>query len=138
MIGSATPTYSIRPARAGDAPVVHALVLAAWASRVDPRSSGHRLTLAEVAELIDSRAGGAFLATAGDEPARSVCWALDGDTVEVMKLATSPAHRGVGLGPAHLKACAEVARTRGARRAASWPAVAAAFSGVSGRRRGDS
>ena len=57
---SSTPALRIRAASPSDAATVHRTVLAAWSGTVDPRSSGHRLTEAEVAQLIAS--GGGFVA----------------------------------------------------------------------------
>jgi ribosomal protein S18 acetylase RimI-like enzyme len=90
-------------------------VIDAWRATVDPRSSGHRLTVADVSELLHT--GGGFIAeTAGGAVVGSVLWAREGDTVELMKLAVAPEARSAGVGPALVRAVEESAAATGATR----------------------
>ena len=109
---SITPALRIRAAQPSDAATVHRTVLAAWSGTVDPRSSGHRLTEAEVAELIT--AGGGYVAELYGAPVGSVLWAAEGDVVELMKLAVVPSARGAGVAPALVHAVEALAARRSA------------------------
>lgn len=106
------PDVRLRPAVAGDAGAVHRTVLAAWTGTVDPRSSGHRLTEAEVGDLL--AAGGGVVAEVGDEVVGTVLWAHEGHLVELMKLAVVPAARGAGIAPLLVRAVEAEAERRGA------------------------
>lgn len=108
-----TAALRLRAAGAADAAVIHATVIDAWTATVDPRSSGHRLTVADVTELLGS--GGGFVAETQDGTVvGSVLWAREGDTVELMKLAVTPAARGAGVGPALVRAVEVAAADAGA------------------------
>lgn len=104
-------TLIVRAATVVDAAVVHTTVLAAWEATVDPRSSGHRLTVDEVAALLST--GGGFVAEADGQVVGSVLWAVEDGCVELMKLAVLPPARGTGVGPALVEAVVDVARGQG-------------------------
>jgi GNAT superfamily N-acetyltransferase len=108
-----TTSVRLRAAVAADAVAIHATVIDAWRTTVDPRSSGHRLTIADVSELL--RIGGGFVAeTADGALVGSVMWAREGDTVELMKLAVVPGARSTGVGPALVRAVEAYAAEAGA------------------------
>jgi L-threonylcarbamoyladenylate synthase len=101
-----------------DARVVASLVHDAWLGTVDPRSSGHRFTVADAEELLADPNTTALLATDEESgnPLGSVVLVHDGhNTVELMKLAV-PALRSRGVGTALLDAAASWAAERNATR----------------------
>ncbi len=104
-------TSVVRAASVSDAATIHATVIDAWKATVDPRSSGHRLTVADVTQLLTT--GGGFVAEADGEVVGCVLWAVEDGTVELMKLAVLPPARGTGVGPALVEAVVGVARAQG-------------------------
>jgi L-threonylcarbamoyladenylate synthase len=98
-----------------DAALVTALVLNAWRAGVDPRSSGHRLTLADVEQLLQTPGAVALLAR--DQTGAvlgSVVLVSRLGTVELMKLAV-PEQRSRGVGAALVAAAIQWARQHGDR-----------------------
>lgn len=99
----------IRPATPDDAPVFHAVMMAAG---MDPRSSWSRTRPQDVAWSLSQ--GGGFLAWDGERAVGCVGWRPDGpETLTLNKLATLPDVRGQGLGAALVRAVEEVAARDG-------------------------
>lgn len=102
-------SFTVRPASPDDAPVFHAVMMAAG---MDPRSSWSRTRVEDVAWSLAQ--GGGFLAWNGGEPVGCVGWRPDGpQTLTLNKLATRPEARGRGIGVALVHAVEEVAARDG-------------------------
>lgn len=84
---------------------------AAMDGRIDPPSSIHHLTAAQMAA--DAAAGAAFVAEADGALAGCVFCKPKSDALYVGKLAVEPALHGRGIGRALLEAAAAEARARG-------------------------
>ena len=108
----AASAVRVRRAEPSDAAAVHRTVLGAWDGTVDPRSSGHRLTVDEVTDLIT--AVGGFVAELDGAPVGTVLWAAEGDLVELMKLAVVLSARGAGIAPMLVREVESEAARRGA------------------------
>ncbi len=82
----------------GNATLIARLVGEAWAGSVDPRSSGHRITGADVTVVFE-RGATAIVARLDHTPIGCVLAAPtpDGRTVEISKLAVLRDHRGRGI-----------------------------------------
>jgi L-threonylcarbamoyladenylate synthase len=101
-----------------NAALIASLVHDAWLGTVDPRSSGHRFTVADAEALLKDPNTAALLATndLNQTPLGSVVLVHDGHaTVELMKLAV-PALRSHGVGTALLDAADSWAHERRAAR----------------------
>jgi L-threonylcarbamoyladenylate synthase len=84
-------------AESTDAQLVTRLTVEAWKRSVDPRSSGHRLTVERVRELMAGGAVALIASSSSGEPVGSVMMAMDGYQAELMKLAVPTAStQGVG------------------------------------------
>lgn len=83
---------------------------ASMEGRIDPPSSIHRLTAAQMAS--DAATGAAFIAQAQDAIVGCVFCKTNGDALYVGKLAVEPAHHGRGIGRALIDAAATEARAR--------------------------
>lgn len=88
-------SVTLRPATLHDAETITALVHAAWKDGIDPRSSGHRLTVDGARQNLE--AGGGFLIEDDGVALGCVCYWNDGSTLDLMKLAVHPNARGRGL-----------------------------------------
>ncbi len=95
-------TFTIRPAAPEDAATITALVHAAWRDDIDPRSSGHRLTVDGARENL--RAGGGFLAEQAGEAVGCFCYWDERPTLTLMKLAVRPDARSQGIAAALVRA----------------------------------
>ena len=104
----------IRRARLDEYPLLATLIQAAfeeYRGRLDPPSGAHD----ETAERLEGRLsdGGAFLATAGEQPAGCVLFHLRADHCYLDRLSVLPLHRHRGIGRLLIAAVEDVARTSG-------------------------
>ena len=95
-------SFTLRPATLADAATITALVHAAWKDDIDPRSSGHRLTVEGASETLIS--GGGFIAERDGKALGCVCYWNEFPTLTLMKLAVRPDARGQGLAAALVRA----------------------------------
>lgn len=92
------PDITTRPATTADAALVHALTQAAFATlagRIEPPSSAHRETMADVAEALAGGGGG--IATVEGAAVGSVRFRPEPDHLYVGRVAVDPAQRGRGV-----------------------------------------
>jgi GNAT superfamily N-acetyltransferase len=88
----------VRAATDEDAQLIAELTRAAWAGKVNPRSSGHRETAVHVAEHL--RSGGGFILMLDGEAVGSVRWGPhdeDPDIWEILRMGVLPHCRGSNL-----------------------------------------
>jgi L-threonylcarbamoyladenylate synthase len=96
--------YEFRVASPTDWQLVVAVIRAAWADRVDPRSSGHTFTVADLESLVTDAAAIVLVArehVGSDVVATATLLrGSDPETTEICKVAVHPAVQGSGLGEA--------------------------------------
>lgn len=108
------PDITVIPAQPWhDWDALHALVHRAFAGmdgRIDPPSSLHRMTPADLAR--DAQAGAAFLAHDGRKLTGCVSCQQQPDALAIGKLAVDPERQGLGIGRALITACVAEANAR--------------------------
>lgn len=105
----------LHPAKREDAARIVSLVHRAWKDTIDPRSSGHRMTVPEVEEIFDD-SGGGFLVSRDNEVVGCVCYRPNGKTLELSKLAVLPEARKQGFSIMLVRAVEDYANQHGFKR----------------------
>ncbi|GGJ35098.1 GNAT family N-acetyltransferase [Deinococcus roseus] len=106
---------SIQPATREDAETIVSLVHGAWKDTIDPRSSGHRMTVDDVHAVFDDEGGG-FLVSRDDHVVGCICYRPNGKTLELSKLAVLPEARKQGFSIMLVQAVEDYARQRNFKR----------------------
>jgi GNAT superfamily N-acetyltransferase len=100
-----TVEFEVGDAQAGDAALLHALLLRAFGEyegRLDPPSGANDETVASIGSKLDE--GGAFISRQGDLATGCVFFAPKDDHLYVGRLSVLPEHRRRGIGDLLLRA----------------------------------